>query len=153
MFHILNAYKLFFLFSFISMKVFVRRRDYYDSQRHFAFITKGSYSYIVQSWIFFREVNTPLKLTLKPQRTLQQSDCKNNFSASRNRSLVMNLKLCKLITTYLMSEGGGEGLRPPDFVHALTARPPQIFGPTYNPPLKFSDLATCLNLTTHKHEL
>ena len=90
------AYKLFFLFSFISMKVFVRKRDYYDSQRHFAFITKGSYSYIVQSWIFFREVNTPLNLTLKHQRTLQQSDCKNNFSASCNRSRVMNLKLCKL---------------------------------------------------------
>ena len=137
MFHILNAYKLFFLFSFISMKVFVRRRDYYDSQRHFAFITKGSYSYIVQSWIFFREVNTPLKLTLKPQRTLQQSDCKNNFSASRNRSLVMNLKLCKLITTYLMSEGGkrgGEG----GTLSRCCPRP-------YCLPPRFSDLGTCLN--------
>ena len=128
MFHILNAYKLFFLFSFISMKVFVRRRDYYDSQRHFAFITKGSYSYIVQSWIFFREVNTPLKLTLKPRRTLQQSDCKNNFSASRNRSLVMNLKLCKLITTYLMSEGkrqGGEAYAP------QILSPPLLFAPLF----------------------
>ena len=62
----LNAYKLsFFLFSFISMKVFVRRRDYYDSQRHFAFITKGSYSYIVQSWIFFSRSQHTFKANFK----------------------------------------------------------------------------------------
>ena len=44
-----------------------------------------------------------------------------------------------------MLEGGGkEGVRPPDFGPALTARPPRFLAPRITRPSRFSDLATCL---------
>ena len=88
----LNAYKLFFFFIHFFESFLPEEEITSDAQRHFAFITKGSYSYRVQSWIFFRKVNTPLKLSkvksLGRWTLLQQSGCKNKFSASRNRSQV-----------------------------------------------------------------
>ena len=54
-------------------------------------------------------------------------------------------KLLKTSGNTGMLEGGGkEGVRPPDFGPALTARPPRFLAPRITRPSRFSDLATCL---------